>query len=406
MKKSNMKKKVIGFVMTVVLCLGLVIPSVTVMATTEIIPEITITIPGSNAQFTLENVSTEYVLTTRTPWGFDEAVPDFRFAFPGTNGGVRINQPADLEFALAWIEDSGHLGLAGGGGRGEATNEAGERFGGIPEDWYTDAPGVQVIRVFINQDGTLTGAQWDDPIIAQVSFYFGFPFAHEDDSWGRIYNYPSNLISYEWIEGASEIFTMTHANLPRHSVLSLAGDGTVQQATPLDLTTASAWAHEGITKAIGLGLVPQNLQSNYTNATTRAEFTSLAVALYETATGREITGRMEFNDTNDVNVQKMAYLGVVQGVGGGNFAPNNQLTREQAAVMLVRLAEAIGQPFSPSAPTFADNAKVSSWAVEAVGQMQASGIMDGVGNNNFSPSGDYTREQSIITILRLFDVLD
>jgi len=176
-------------------------------------------------------------------------------------------------------------------------------------------------------------------------------------------------------------------------------------STDNNLYTASDWAQEGITNAIYAGLVPASLQNSYTNNTTRAEFTALAVALYETVTGREITGRMHFNDTNDINVQKMGYLGIVTGVGGGNFAPNSTLTREQAAVMLARLAEVIGQPLPPSAPTFADNAQISSWAADGVGQMQASGIMGGVGNNQFSPSGDYTREQSIVTILRLFDML-
>jgi len=176
--------------------------------------------------------------------------------------------------------------------------------------------------------------------------------------------------------------------------------------TAPNLNTASNWAHDSINEAFRLGLIPQNLQSDYRANTTRAEFAALAVALYETTTGREITGRMQFNDTNDVNVQKMGYLGVVQGVGGGNFAPNNILTREQAAVMLARLANAIGQPIPASAPTFADNAQISSWATDAVGQMQSSGIMGGVGNNQFSPSGSYTREQSIVTMMRLFDLLN
>jgi len=157
--------------------------------------------------------------------------------------------------------------------------------------------------------------------------------------------------------------------------------------------------------AVTTGLVPITLQSQYTQAITRAEFSALAVYLYETATGREITGRTTFNDTNDTNVQKMGYLGVVTGVGNGNFNPNGLLTREQSAVMLVRLAYAIGQPLQTANPTFADNNQISSWALEAVGSVQASGIMGGTGNNNFSPQGDYTREQSIITILNLFEAL-
>jgi len=55
--------------------------------------------------------------------------------------------------------------------------------------------------------------------------------------------------------------------------------------------------------------------------------------------------------------------------------------------------------------TFADNAYISSWAIEAVGQVQGVDIMGGVGNNMFAPRGMYTREQSIITMLRLLDWL-
>ena len=179
---------------------------------------------------------------------------------------------------------------------------------------------------------------------------------------------------------------------------------TTPQQPTIDIP--SSWAIPQVNAAISAGLVPQNLQSRYTQATTRAEFAALAVALYETATGREITGRAQFNDTNDINIQKMGYLSVVTGVGGGNFAPNNTLTREQAAVMLARLANAIGQPLPQSAPTFADNNQISSWAIDSVGQIQAVGIMGGVGNNQFDPLGHFTIEQSIITMLRLFELFD
>ena len=173
-----------------------------------------------------------------------------------------------------------------------------------------------------------------------------------------------------------------------------------------NLNTASSWAHESINSAFTHGLIPQALQSHYTQAITRAEFSVLAVTLYETITGKEITERAQFNDTADVNVQKMGGLGVVNGVGGGNFDPNRTITRQEAAVMLARLAYAIGQPLPLSAPTFADNVSISSWAVDGVGQVQAAGIMSGVGNNNFAPNGTYTREQSIVTMLRLFDLLN
>ena len=166
--------------------------------------------------------------------------------------------------------------------------------------------------------------------------------------------------------------------------------------------TPSSWAQEQVNAAIAANLVPQNLQSNYTQAITRAEFCALAVALYETLRG-EITGRTTFADTNDINVEKMAYIGVVSGVGNNRFDPNEPLTREQAAVMLSRLADAIGHPFPTQAATFADNDSISSWAIESVGEVQAAGIIDGVGDNRFAPEQPYTRGQSIVTVLRMFN---
>ena len=172
--------------------------------------------------------------------------------------------------------------------------------------------------------------------------------------------------------------------------------------SPPNLNDASSWAHEDIETAVSLGLVPAALQSNYTQATTRAEFAALAVYLYEKVTGGDITGRVTFADTTDINVGKAAYLGIVEGMGNNLFAPNNPITREQAAVLISRLANAAGVPLPTQNATFADTNSISSWAREGVGQMQASGIMGGVGNNNFAPANPYTREQSIVSMLRLY----
>ena len=164
----------------------------------------------------------------------------------------------------------------------------------------------------------------------------------------------------------------------------------------------SSWAAEQVNAAIAAGLVPEALQAGYTSTATRAQFCALAVELYETVTGSEIAERAEFTDTTDVNVQKMAGIGVINGVGNGQFNPSGQLTREQAATILVRLADAMGQPLPEGTASFADNASIASWALEAVGRAQAGGLMGGIGNNQFSPQGAYTVEQSIMTAFRLY----
>jgi len=81
--------------------------------------------------------------------------------------------------------------------------------------------------------------------------------------------------------------------------------GTIPPAP--NLHTASSWARDYISLAVYMGLVPEELQNNYTAQTTRAEFAALAVALYERELG-EIRGRVNFTDTDDINVRKMASL--------------------------------------------------------------------------------------------------
>ena len=122
-------------------------------------------------------------------------------------------------------------------------------------------------------------------------------------------------------------------------------------------------------------------------------------------TGSEITDRMTFTDTEDENVEKMAALGVVNGVGENRFDPDASLTRQEAATMLARLAAALEKPLPAQASTFADTDSVASWALEAVGQMQASGVMNGTGNDMFSPGDPYERQQSIVTIMRLYELV-
>ena len=163
----------------------------------------------------------------------------------------------------------------------------------------------------------------------------------------------------------------------------------------------SVWAADFVEAAIEAGYVPANLQFMYSKATTRAEYCALAVTFYEAVTEDEIEGRSAFDDTDDVNVEKAAAIGLVQGYGDGNFGPGDELTREQAATILARLADALEIDFPESEATFDDNDTIASWAIEAVGKVQAAEIMEGVGDNKFAPKGAYTREQCIITIMRI-----
>ncbi len=223
--------------------------------------------------------------------------------------------------------------------------------------------------------------------------------------WGNSDNYKLNAYFSDSAQ-STPVLVATDVKVPstRDVTLPTVTPEPTPEPTPPASDEPSDWAAEDVEAAEAIGIVPESLQGLYTQATTRAEFCALAVDLMETATGAPITERAEFSDTDDVNVQKMAGIGVVNGIGDGKFDPNGGLTREQAATILARLAAVMSMELTKSTATFSDNGDVSDWAFEAVGQMQASGIMGGVGENMFAPDGPYTREQSILTTLRVFNL--
>jgi hypothetical protein len=165
----------------------------------------------------------------------------------------------------------------------------------------------------------------------------------------------------------------------------------------------SSWAIEAVNDAIRLDLCPAELLSDFKRATTRAEFCALGVRLYEFIFPKMPAPLKDFDDTTDLNVRKMAGLGVVNGVGENKFDPDAKITREQAATMLSNLLTALGCTLYDVAPAaFSDNGEISSWAFDAVSAMSAIGVMSGVDDNMFAPKNSYTREQSIVTVIRLF----
>ena len=178
----------------------------------------------------------------------------------------------------------------------------------------------------------------------------------------------------------------------------------------------STWAQSYVREAYNQNLVPSNLMGRFDQPITRAEFAQLSYYLFRVVNGREstpdivqanpgtgITGRWWFEDTDDEYILKMGYIGVVRGVGNNRFNPDGFITREQAATMLSRLTNTVAMILPTNNAMFNDNSAIANWAMDHVGQMQSSGIMGGVGGNRFDPQGRYTIEQSITTMLRVYN---
>lgn len=176
--------------------------------------------------------------------------------------------------------------------------------------------------------------------------------------------------------------------------------------------TPSSWAAGQVNEAISYGLIPESVQGNYTAPITRQEFAEVMEELAHDYSGKGTyeywdnynsnVPKQPFTDTDNEKVRKMYAFGVMSGIGDGKFGPDQPLTREQAATIMVNFGKAVKKPLPSGNVNFSDSGNISAWAKEGVGSVQAAGIMSGVGNNCFAPKDYYTREQSIVAAFKLY----
>jgi len=117
-----------------------------------------------------------------------------------------------------------------------------------------------------------------------------------------------------------------------------------------------------------------------------------------------------FTDTNPARwyfgaVEWAAGQGLVSGIGGGNFAPDRPITRQEMAVMLHNYITSrnISLP-NGATPAFTDQNNISDWAVTAVTAIQAAGIITGHPNGNFAPTDTATRAEVATIFARYLEV--
>ncbi|MCQ2419367.1 MAG: S-layer homology domain-containing protein [Clostridia bacterium] len=106
--------------------------------------------------------------------------------------------------------------------------------------------------------------------------------------------------------------------------------------------------------------------------------------------------------------------GIVSGIGGGKFAPDASITREQLASIMMRYASFRGLRDPDSHMMligFPDSDKISSWAGEGMSWAAGSGLISGKpnaadGRNYLDPQGTATRAEFASILLRYLKSTD
>lgn len=157
----------------------------------------------------------------------------------------------------------------------------------------------------------------------------------------------------------------------------------------------SLWYHKAVDYAINNSLM-SGVGENTFSPNANLSRAMLAQILYNLAGRPAAAGASDFNDVAEgmwyTNaIAWAAENGVVSGLGNGKFGPNDNITREQLAVMLYRYA---GSPAAGgSLDGFADAGKVSGYAQNGLVWATSNGVMSGKGGGMLDPQGLATRAE-------------
>ena len=113
----------------------------------------------------------------------------------------------------------------------------------------------------------------------------------------------------------------------------------------------------------------------------------------------------------DVNAYYAPYIAwaaemvIVKGVGGGNYEPDVNISRQDLAVILSRYAERMGLNMKqiPQTAVFVDSENISDYAKDAVSGMVRAGVIFGRPDGTFDPKSEATRAEAAAMLRRFVE---
>lgn len=161
------------------------------------------------------------------------------------------------------------------------------------------------------------------------------------------------------------------------------------------------WAEESIRH-----LAEQGIMTGYPNGNfgpddliSRGEFATVLARFYGLEVGQK---RADFIDTGrhwaGAAIKAVSDAGLMNGIGGKYFAPDETVTREQLATVLARAQKLqVGSVET----LFKDDEMIAGWARESVYAARNAGVVAGYPNGNFGPKDVASRGQVAEMLFRL-----
>lgn len=213
---------------------------------------------------------------------------------------------------------------------------------------------------------------------------------------------PRGDVEYDWS-------SMTSG--PRDVIPADTGFDTPQPVVEASFSdTKGHWAENTINLLAASSYVQGMGDGSYApeNNVTRAEFITMAMNILRLdGTGyKDIYSDVNSNDWFAKDVQIAYEIGLIDPLMtvGGRFKPNQPITREEAASVLVKIAAMRAEKPETDVGAFADDSSITNWAKDAVYNAAAYGLIKGYPDGTFGPLKGITRAEAASMIFRLVEL--
>lgn len=240
---------------------------------------------------------------------------------------------------------------------------------------------------------------------------------NEEEASGHITN-SDGTIYFETEEGMNQRLLQAYKfNLSGMSSFSL----TCEFPPIFTLMNSASSMRTEIITSMRNNLVPEQYYNYYSNGIKRDEFCDFIVKFIEAKSGKTIDEYLKeknitvtkgkFTDTDNYNVYVVNALGIVNGRTDSTFGLE-VITRQEAATILKNLAELFEYKNTSQKIDFNDTDTLAQWAKDGIDYISAiqdktnsRNVMSGVGNGNFAPFGEFTRAQTMMAMIRLYNAI-
>ncbi len=233
------------------------------------------------------------------------------------------------------------------------------------------------------------------------------PQSAGQDKTPAIYYYEES--QDEWIKLGGTVsdsaITIQVDHFTKFAVLTVKKNANNVDNANTETTTASLkdvaghWAYDNISKLVAMGNISGYPDGSFKpdKSITRAEFATVLVSAFKLTSSK--SGKT-FTDTAGHWAGDSIAIAFANGIVGGydadSFGPDDLITREQMAAMIVKTAK-----LAPSTEEaqFADSSSISSWAKETMTTATDQGIINGYPDNTVRPKAGATRAEAVTVIV-------